>query len=419
MFFSRPAPPLVTPEVEGHVNTKLDRYACVTVDPFPTENPFQVGKPSPPPPATNTYTAPTTINNARLGKRSASPDPKKANKMNSKRQFGGGTFADLFTPIAITSPPAIFSRRSTHPAPRLSIAEKDKPFETNKFYSNLYLGQQDRPVFSYPYSVWWSKGNPDPVNNTLREPFGLSISHVDQDQRVFGPTGSVGSGNTGAVEYYLSPIWIRSMHLGAIEFNPATGAPSMELTELGPMSVMVDFYVNKTYNATAKMRTPLCLGMGFISAEYNGLTPVIESSVLFRQVAVVSSEPDVVKYKVTLEDGKKWVIYGHQDVAAGPSVPLVLTVVNNGKLEASGPFYGRIQIAKIGVNEDAYTESVLDQATGGICTRAVVTGQASGSVGSYQINYTRYKGKGPLVCVYTQAVVVVVVVVVVFRYLLS
>lgn len=393
-----PAPPAVTPDTEklGETHPELDYFARVTIDPFPTGDPYKIGKPSPAAPVDQTaYSEPSTVSNAPLAKRTPSPEPRKLKNM--RRQFGGAVFNDLFsTPIAITSPPAVFSRRSNHPVPRLSIAEKDKPFQTNKFYSNLYLSNQDRPVFTYPYSVWFSKGNQLFPNGT-REPFGLSMSHVDQDQRVFGPTGSVGSGSTGAIEYYLNPIWIRSMNLGAIELNPATGSPTMELTQLGQMSVDVNFYVNKTLDATLKMRTPLCLGMGFVSAEYFGLTPQIESSVLFRSIALVPTLNDyVVKYKVTLEDGKFWVIYAHADPNV-VQVPFVLTVITNGKLQAAGPFFGIVQIAKIGTTENAAVEAVLDETTGGVCNGAAVAAQTNGgSVASYQINYTRYKGTGPL-----------------------
>jgi len=339
------------------------------------------------------YESPSTVGNAPLAKRTESPE---AVSVKMKRQFGGGVYANLFsTPISTASPPAIFSRRSNHPAPRLSIPEKDKPLQTNKFYSNMYLVNQDRPVFTYPYSVWYSKGNVISSNGT-REPFGLSMSHVDQNQRAFGPTGSVGSGSTGAIEYYLSPVWIRSLNLGAIEFDFAIASRTMELTSLGPMSVDVNFYVNKTADSTKKMRTPLCLGMGFISAEYSGLTPQIESSVLFRSVTLVrAASLGVVKYKVTLEDGKFWVIYAHADPKV-TQTPFSLTVINNGKLIAAGAFSGIIQIAKIGTAENADVEAVLDTTTGGVCIRAAVAAQTSGSAANYQISYTRYKGTGPL-----------------------
>lgn len=392
-----PAPPKITPDPEklGVTNPKLDRYGRVTEDPFPTGNPYTIGKPSKAAPVDqSTYSAPSTVSDATLAKRTASPEPK---RKSSKRQFGGGVYADLFsTPISTAAPPNIFSRRGDHPVPRLSIAEKDKAFQTNKFYSNLYLGLQDRPVFTYPYSVWYSKGNVLFSNGT-REPYGLSISHVDQDQREFGPTGSVGSGSTGAIEYYLNPIWIRSMHLGAVELNPATQSPTMELTELGPMSVDVNFYVNKTADPTKKMRTPLCLGMGFVSAEYTGLTPRIESSVLFRSVTLVPTIGlNVVKYKVTLEDGKVWAIYAHPDPNV-IQIPFILTLVNNGRIQAAAPFSGVIQIAKIGQSQNAAVEAILDSTTGGVCTGAAVAAQTNGgTIASYQINYTRYRGSGPL-----------------------
>ncbi|KIL56211.1 glycoside hydrolase family 81 protein [Amanita muscaria Koide BX008] len=323
----------------------------------------------------------------------ASNASKKRNKI--RRDFGGDVFNDLFAPIATTAPPDTFSRRFDHPVPRLSITDQDRPLQTNKFYSNLYLGSQSFPAYTYPYSVWFSKGAL--LANGTREPFGLSVSHVEQDQRVFGPTGSLGSGSTGAIEYYLNPTGIRSINLGAIELNPAVSSPSMELTNLEPMSVDVNFYVNKTLDATRKMHTSLCLGMGFISAEYSTLTPQIDSGVIFQNLTVVQGpNPSVLKYKVTLGDGKIWVIYAHPD----PNVvqaPFSLTRITNSTLRANGTFSGIVQVAKVGKAENAAVEAVLDQATGGMCTGASVSAQTSGgSVASYQINYTRYNGTGPL-----------------------
>lgn len=368
----------------GYLNFKLDKYAQCTRDPFPLYSPPSARSLVLPPTDKTKYTSPKTITNARLTKRTLSRE---------KRQFGGQAISDLFAPISTSAPPSVFTRRSTHPAPRLSIVDTG-PHETNKFYSNLYLSSQAAPVFTYPYSVWFSNGS---TQGGTQQPFGLSISHVDQNQRAFGPSQRVGTTSTTAVEFYLNPVWIRSLNLGAVEFNPASRAPTMELSSLGPMSVNVVFYVNKATSTTRRMRTPLCLGMGFISAEYFGITPKIESSILFRTVALVQAPASgVVKYKVTLEDGKIWVIYAHPDTTVS-QVPFSLTVVTNGKLQAAGPFSGIIQIAKIGASANSNAESALNQATGGVCNGATVTAQTTGgSVANYQINYQRYKGSRPL-----------------------
>lgn len=388
----RPAPPRSTPDVSklGLCNYKLDKYAQCTRNPFPLYTPPKTQDLVLPPTDQTEYTSPTTVN-AQLAKRTSSPEPE-ARKV--KRQFGGQAIGDLFTPISTNAPPAVFTRRSTHPAPRLSIVDTG-PLETNKFYSNLYLSSQAAPVFTYPYSVWFSKGNI--VSGSTREPFGLSISHVDQDQRAFGPSQRVGTTSTNAIQFYLSPVWIRSLNLGAVEFIPASGAPTMELSRLGPLSVDVTFYVNKAASTTRRMRTPLCLGAGFISAEYFGITPLIESSIFFGTVTRVQSPfLGIVKYRVTLLDGKIWLIYAQPDTTV-TQVSFSLTVVTNGKLQAAGPFSGIIQIAKVGRSANSAAETALDQAMGGVCNGATVSAQTTGgSVANYQINYQRYKGSRPL-----------------------
>ena len=389
----RPAPPKETPIVSklGFLNLKLDKYAQCTRNPFPQYSPPQARNLVLPPTDQTNYTLPTTITNARLAKRTPSPEPE---ERVVKRQFGGQAISDLFTPISTNAPPTVFTRRSTHPAPRLSIVDTG-PLETNKFYSNLYLSSQAAPVFTYPYSVWFSKGNT--LSDGTREPFGLSISHVDQNQRSFGPTHQVGTTSTTAIEFYLSPVWIRSLNLGAVEFNPASGTPTMELRSLAPMSVDVTFYVNKAVSTTRRMRTPLCLGMGFISAEYFGITPKIESSIFFRTLTRLQAPfSGIVKYRAVLEDGKIWVIYANPDSTVS-QVPFSLTVMTNGRLQAAGPFSGIIQVAKVGSSANSNAELALDRATGGVCNGATVTAQTTGgSVANYQINYQRYKGSRPL-----------------------
>ena len=56
---------------------------------------------------------------------------------------------------------------------------------------------------------------------------------------------------------------------------------------------------------------PLLQGMGFITAIYNGCTPLIQSSVFFRDVqpAGLFNNGATGKYRILLEDGKTWLLY--------------------------------------------------------------------------------------------------------------
>lgn len=54
------------------------------------------------------------------------------------------------------------------------------PVGTNKFYAGFFLGDQSNAVWTYPYSLSWSKG----IGNA--KSWGLSVSHSRADQRVSG-----------------------------------------------------------------------------------------------------------------------------------------------------------------------------------------------------------------------------------------
>lgn len=290
--------------------------------------------------------------------------------------------ANIFTPIATTAPLSMFPRRNSHPVarPPLASSESGKPIQTNKFYANMMLGSRNNPVFTYPYEVWWS--------NQQGTPWGLAIDYREPEQRVFGPAEAP----SGANRWYSNPIWIRSLQLGAAEFTYA--ASTMEMSNLGGMSVDATFYANPSVSrSTGKMDVTLCQGMGFVSATYSGLTPVLDSAVLVRSLSKIDGfRSGALKHRIVLENDSVWNLYSFP---ATGSLPLDLNVVNNGHLEATRKFTGLIQIAKISKTSsgNAAVEAVIDAAAGGWCKSASVAASTSGSTGRYQFNFER-RGSG-------------------------
>ena len=82
------------------------------------------------------------------------------------------------------------------------------PTETNKFYANFFLGQSNA-VWTHPYSLLWSQGGGNAFS------YGLSITHDDADQRVYGPNATA-----DPVEFYINPIGIQSLIFSAAELGP-------------------------------------------------------------------------------------------------------------------------------------------------------------------------------------------------------
>jgi len=257
-------------------------------------------------------------------------------------------------------------QRDDHPVPRLGIGA-GPPIQTNKFYSNFFLGDQKAPTYTFPYSVAWVGGN-GPTGS-----YGLAISHTDADQRVFGNPKEP----TGAASYFYNPVGIQSLILSAKELGKDT---SLTIDSLTAFSATVR--IRPEPDGAPAISFPLVQGMGFVTGEYNGAIPLIQSGVFFRTVSKATDDPKdgVVKYKFVLEDGKAWWLYATK--TSGED--LDLRVVNNGNAEATAPFYGIIQIAK----DNSGAEEVLDEASGVYAETILLSGAVDDTTGSYTFHFT-------------------------------
>lgn len=275
--------------------------------------------------------------------------------------------ANIFdAPISTGLPPALFSRRGDHPAPRLGI-QQSSPISTNKFYQNLFLGSQASITVTHPYSVTWVKGG-----GTTKS-WGLAVSHIEASQFAFGPTRS-----NGASQYFINPIGIQSLILSAAELGSGTTLTTTQATEFSVLAQL-----RSSAAAEPTIQFPLVQGSGFITAQYNGATPVLQSSIFFASVTKVNVQPrtGVTKYKITLNDGKNWLLYAYSTSGA----PLDLQVVNNGLVRSTSAFVGTIQVAK----DPGSAEALYDAASGSYPTGVVLSGTTSGMQGQYSFSFVK------------------------------
>ncbi|ORY62572.1 family 81 glycosyl hydrolase [Pseudomassariella vexata] len=270
-------------------------------------------------------------------------------------------------PIATNAPAAIFEVREDHPVPRLGITGTG-PHQTNKFYANFYLGNQNAPTYVHPYSVAWAKGQ------GAASSWGLSISHIEAKQRVYGQAAP----NTGAAKFYLNPVGIQSICLSAVELGPQA---ALTLDNMHAQSVNVNLLA--VTKGKALVTFPLVQGMGFVTGIYHGSTPAIHTGVFFRTVTKSTKGPKVgvTKYTIYLEDGKVWHVYGYS--AKGDT--LDLQVLNNSFAKATKPFNGIIQVAK----DPGNAEATIDSASGAYPTGVTLSGSTSGSKGTYMFTYQK------------------------------
>jgi endo-1,3(4)-beta-glucanase len=78
-----------------------------------------------------------------------------------------------------------------HPVPRKGIEDDDlRTLHTNKFYANAFLGEQNQPVWTHPYSIWWGKGKDMGAESLVT--WGMCVGHNEVEDMI------VGAGENGA-----------------------------------------------------------------------------------------------------------------------------------------------------------------------------------------------------------------------------
>jgi len=262
---------------------------------------------------------------------------------------------DITVPVAVTQPGSQFPQR-VHPLQPIGYGPADlaKPIETNKWWAQLEVsGGQQSPCFAFPYTLWWSNTGP----------YGMNISHTEASQLVFGP-GS-------PPPYYLNPIGISSLNIGAKEF---TSAMSMGL------DTPTQFTVNVTLSqGGGSIKFPFVEGMAWITGIYSGLTPLLPSvhAIISFQSSTMSGGS---KYKISLNDGTTWLIY------VFPNSGSYSLTQNGNSVVGSGHFNGYIQVAKIPIGSST-AESIYDAQAGTYVTTMSLFGATSGSTGTYGFQF--------------------------------
>ncbi|KAL6865850.1 endo-1,3-beta glucanase [Amphichorda felina] len=125
--------------------------------------------------------------------------------------------------------------------------------------------------------------------------------------------------------------------------------------------------------------------MPYITAEYNGTTPLIQSGVFFRSVTKAARDikQNLSKFTFTLEDGSTWRLYAWRT----QGYELDIRVINNGTAVAQGPFTGVLQIAKDPMTPGS--EAILDDGAGIYPVTLDLSGSADGKEGLYRFDFQK------------------------------
>lgn len=274
---------------------------------------------------------------------------------------------EIFDPISTEDPPSMFTREAI-PLTVPDGYDTNQIMQTNKFYANMFLDDQNLQAYAQPYSVFYS--NDDTY-------YGVAISYTNATQRVFGPDA-----DDTTVEYYYNPTGLMSLVLSAVEFtNSNIKNPSID--------AMTPFSVNMTLTTDSddysnSLQIPVAIGMGYVTVIYDGYTPRLFSQLgIYSLVKTTSANTisGILKYTALLANGVQWNIYVQ---GAGSDFGFTARsnyeIVGNQTGTSSSPII--VQVAVVESNE-----AEIDLAAGAFPVGASLEGETTGYSTTYRIVY--------------------------------
>lgn len=233
------------------------------------------------------------------------------------------------------------------------------------------MGTQTNTSFVQPYSLAWSKGD-----GTLKS-WGMGISHVPASMLAFGPKNHKIPGDP--VSYYINPTGLQHLVFSASELGESTVLKTGQ-----PKAFSANVVIKRSEGSAQQISFPVVQGMGYTTAIYNDLQPLIESGIFFRKVVNAGSpRQGIFKYKVELEDDTTWLMYAAPSNGKDPKFKLV------SKTNLRGPtgFSGTVQIAKNPAGTAG--EKFYDNSCGVYPVAGHIAGSVTGDVGSYTLSWTK------------------------------
>ncbi|CDK26445.1 unnamed protein product [Kuraishia capsulata CBS 1993] len=280
---------------------------------------------------------------------------------------------NLFNAVATTSPAKMFKSGKLAVSVARGVKNYDVPYQTNKFYTNLMLDDQDDSVWTYPYAFFYSK--------TYK---GLAISYRTKSEWYF-------DSSTTPPSYFYGPIDVASIAFSASSFTSSN--IRIGVNDMYQLSANAKLYEHG--KSTEYIEVPLVEGMGFATAIYHGsLKPVLTTGVYFSKLISVTSKSvpsGVLKYEATLNDNSKWLIYVTvPDKYKTSSFNLKLS--GNSKIVGNKAISGLI--IQIAVEPSSKLQVYYDEAAGMYPVSAAVSGTfvTSTDIATWKITYTT-KGK--------------------------
>lgn len=278
------------------------------------------------------------------------------------------TSGDIFAAISTAEPSTSVYNRISSTVSVPSGVSSTGAIQTNNFWGNVVLGDQNSYIYTHPYTIWKS---------TLSGFYGLAVSHQTAAQRVWGANN-----DHGDPSYFYSAAGNMSLVLGSSDFDSDY---SIKLTNLKKMSIDITLSSSSAGSLTASVLQ----GMGMVSAVYNDLIPEIHSNIGISSISGDTAPKNGIdKYKILLADGSTWIMY--------------VTFTNNQTcsfaLKDSNHIIGSNSINNCYIQVCCGDFSAYDTAAGCYPTACTLSASVNGSTGTYAFNYTTAgSGTTPLI----------------------
>lgn len=188
-----------------------------------------------------------------------------------------------------------------------------------------------------------------------------------------------------SVNNYLG---IRSIVISAKEIREGS---SLTLDSLQAYSANAN--LSASLNSPPALTFPLLQGMGFVTAICDGCSPLLKSSVFFRdlQPAGLLHGGSTTKFRIILEDGKTWLLYASANLSNNEPLPFLK--INNTTIEGPAHFRGIIQIAKL---PPGCIEQYYDRSAGAYATACTISAREYGNQSTYTMSWTKAGQPNPL-----------------------
>ncbi|KAM9903074.1 hypothetical protein OXX69_008066 [Metschnikowia pulcherrima] len=200
---------------------------------------------------------------------------------------------DLFQRISNVDPESFYEGKA-HPYNIPPGVSNDLPYETNKFYTNLFNTTMGLTAYTWPYEVYWD----------VDEYHGLAVSYPNPQRKSFD-----GMGANGAKRVLMNGLKAPGVFIGAASIRPDHYYTSVSHMRQMSVNAKISPEIDQTTNF---IEYPLVEGMGLVTSIYHGqLVAKVKGNggiSKFEEVKFADKLDNKLMYRITVGTGETWIV---------------------------------------------------------------------------------------------------------------